>query len=663
MDIYIPNQNDIIHETSVDFVLRPCSKEIHIVQYDKSLPIIKVELFKNGERYALPENAAVNVRVGKLDYTFVYESILGTNEERTVIYFEVSEQMALIPGRIWPVIEVIEGSKVACSSPLYFIIDKNPIQEGQIESHSDFPIIYELQGTVADHETRITALESQVGGDFVTLHTNQYNIDGEKTFKNNVFVSDQGGLFLYFTPTNTNHAVNKGYVDSVVENIEIRSDVIDIVGTYQDLQNYDTTDVRLNDLIKVISDSTHSNATSYYRWETISSTNQWNFVASEGPYYTISQSDAKFVSKASYDAISGDKDFTGWINFNMNGTTAAVRTTQTPTNNNDITPKWYIDNALSAYVTLATAQSISAKHTFTNGFNIGTQGSITSVSNLLTIKVNTSEFQFSHSAFAFQPRAASTPTLSLGSTSSKWKDLYLRDTAYFGSTTNSYIKEHETENTLVIHGNVGVYITNTNETPLFVANGIQPTASGENLGHPSVMWNNLYLSGVITDGTNSVSVANIQDKTKGIPYLTTAPTADNTDGLKFVVLSSEPATKYNGYIYIITESTPQGYSGNITTYQGDGGNEIETYIKFDTPPTSDNDCDAFVDKFGTPNGLTSYSNKTKVYVWSSTTYYSAVSINNVETTGGVGYANAVEVILTGNYDIALKYQRSGGSND
>lgn len=39
----------------------------------------------------------------------------------------------------------------------------------------------------------------------------------------------------------------------------------------------------------------------------------------------------------------------------------------------------------------------------------------------------------------------------------------------------------------------------------------------------------------------------------GIAYSTTAPTANNTAGdLKFVVLSSEPATYYTGYYYIIT---------------------------------------------------------------------------------------------------------------
>ena len=48
------------------------------------------------------------------------------------------------------------------------------------------------------------------------------------------------------------------------------------------------------------------------------------------------------------------------------------------------------------------------------------------------------------------------------------------------------------------------------------------------------------------------SVFKVRDgATNGLGYLTTAPTAANTDGIKIVVLSSEPATKYNGYLYII----------------------------------------------------------------------------------------------------------------
>lgn len=39
----------------------------------------------------------------------------------------------------------------------------------------------------------------------------------------------------------------------------------------------------------------------------------------------------------------------------------------------------------------------------------------------------------------------------------------------------------------------------------------------------------------------------------GLDYVTTAPTQANTNGLKIAVLSSEPATKYSGWIYLIKE--------------------------------------------------------------------------------------------------------------
>jgi hypothetical protein len=41
---------------------------------------------------------------------------------------------------------------------------------------------------------------------------------------------------------------------------------------------------------------------------------------------------------------------------------------------------------------------------------------------------------------------------------------------------------------------------------------------------------------------------------KGLPYITTAPEADNTSGIIICVLAAEPATKHNGYLYIITGS-------------------------------------------------------------------------------------------------------------
>lgn len=56
MNIYIEKEYDIIHNTKVDFIVRPAIKSeniVHVVQYDKSLPIVKVRLYRNNEEYEL----------------------------------------------------------------------------------------------------------------------------------------------------------------------------------------------------------------------------------------------------------------------------------------------------------------------------------------------------------------------------------------------------------------------------------------------------------------------------------------------------------------------------------------------------------------------------------------------------------------------------------
>ena len=78
-----------------------------------------------------------------------------------------------------------------------------------------------------------------------------------------------------------------------IDAIAASSDVVDIVGTYTDLQNYDTTKLHDNDIIKVLDDSTHNDATAYYRWHTNTST--FTYIGSEGPFYTKSEADAEFV--------------------------------------------------------------------------------------------------------------------------------------------------------------------------------------------------------------------------------------------------------------------------------------------------------------------------------------------------------------------------------
>lgn len=65
-------------------------------------------------------------------------------------------------------------------------------------------------------------------------------------------------------------------VEEEVERLENNPDVVDIVATYQDLQNYDTSGLTDKDIIRVLEDSTHNNNSTYYRWN--AATNQFDFV-------------------------------------------------------------------------------------------------------------------------------------------------------------------------------------------------------------------------------------------------------------------------------------------------------------------------------------------------------------------------------------------------
>lgn len=113
---------------------------------------------------------------------------------------------------------------------------------------------------------------------------------------------DVDDLTNYYTSTQTDNAIAvetnaregadanlQGQIDAIVAS----SDVVDIVGTYADLQNYDTTKLHNNDIIKVLSDETRGGATTYYRWLTASS--DFTYIGSEGPYYTKSEADSTFT--------------------------------------------------------------------------------------------------------------------------------------------------------------------------------------------------------------------------------------------------------------------------------------------------------------------------------------------------------------------------------
>lgn len=78
-----------------------------------------------------------------------------------------------------------------------------------------------------------------------------------------------------------------------IDAITAASDVVDVVGTYAELQDYDTSKLSDNDIIKVLTDETHDDASSYYRWN--DTTEAFTYIGSQGPFYTKSETDVTFV--------------------------------------------------------------------------------------------------------------------------------------------------------------------------------------------------------------------------------------------------------------------------------------------------------------------------------------------------------------------------------
>lgn len=116
----------------------------------------------------------------------------------------------------------------------------------------------------------------------------------------------------------------QGQIDALTAS----SDVKDIVGTHAALENYDTSTLGNNDIIKVLQDETQGGATTYYRWN--SSTQSFSLIGEEGPYYTKSQTDTLLDGKQG--------TLTAGTNITISGSTiSATDTTYSAGNGLDLT--------------------------------------------------------------------------------------------------------------------------------------------------------------------------------------------------------------------------------------------------------------------------------------------------------------------------------------
>lgn len=80
-----------------------------------------------------------------------------------------------------------------------------------------------------------------------------------------------------------------------IDTIKASSDVVDIVGTHAELEEYDTSKLNDNDIVKVLEDETHDGDITYYRWST--SAEAFSFVGSLSAYYSKGETDTLLSGK------------------------------------------------------------------------------------------------------------------------------------------------------------------------------------------------------------------------------------------------------------------------------------------------------------------------------------------------------------------------------
>lgn len=162
-------------------------------------------------------------------------------------------------------------------------------------------------------------------------------------------------------------------LQSQIDAITASSDVFDVVGTYADLQAYDKSTVPLNDIIKVLQDSTHNNAATYYRLVDASGGTEWQYIGQEGPYYTKSEIDTDFALKSELPSIATTQQV-GLIK--PDGQSTFVGNDGTLTISSNVaaalplfTPVWADHKLNDASYLLADTFSWQSGAVYTNGYN------------------------------------------------------------------------------------------------------------------------------------------------------------------------------------------------------------------------------------------------------------------------------------------------------
>ena len=258
-------------------------------------------------------------------------------------------------------------------------LEKVAAAEDAIEQAKD-EAIEEIEGVAGGLAGRVSVLETDVTGIKAEQIVQNDNISNNTTAINGINQSLRNYALKSEIPTDlselsnaTTRFVNETQLSTAItseqsareqadiglqrqiDGITSSSDVKDIVGTYAELQNYDTSTLGNNDIIKVLQDNTHNDAMTYYRWDT--ATQQFTYVGQEGPYYTKSETDTTLLDYVkNTDYATAQKG--GTIKGNMNG--LMVNVENGVVSANDYAYSAYESSANSIFVGKGTLEKVIA---------------------------------------------------------------------------------------------------------------------------------------------------------------------------------------------------------------------------------------------------------------------------------------------------------------
>lgn len=217
-----------------------------------------------------------------VNYTDLSGQISGTNVNLTSLSTTVSNNNTAINQKV----DTLETSLTGDINTLSGTVSSNyttldtKIDNTKTEIEGD---ISALSGTVTSNYNDLSSA--------ITTSTSTINarIDSEVDDLNSAIITEAS------TRENADNALQ-----SQIDAITASSDVVDIVGTYEELQAYDTSHLQNNDIVKVLSDESRNYETTYYRWVITDGAGAWSFIGAEGPYYTKSEADSEFVPQTRY---------------------------------------------------------------------------------------------------------------------------------------------------------------------------------------------------------------------------------------------------------------------------------------------------------------------------------------------------------------------------